>query len=170
MHLIKKGVFRKFYFFAVNCGASPNSADANGNTPLHLTTDSALQRLLVQSGARTGIKNKAKRKGAEGNTEKELKDLEKEYKKLPSVALDKKEIDKSSPNWVADDASDSCMLCGAFGCAIVCPQLFDVCFYALFVASKYGMMNRRHHCRRCGLFCFSSEVYSLMPTSKRSFV
>ena len=117
----------------VNAGSHPNARDNNLDSALHLLPSASVHGFLVEHGARMALKNKtAKPLGAAA--EKGLKGAEGAWKKKAPVSLDSSECKVGDSSWVANDAYTSCQCC----------------------ATKFSMMNRRHHCRRCGCLCCGS--------------
>jgi hypothetical protein len=96
--------------------------------PLHLLSDSSKHAVLVKHGTRLGLKNKTK-KALDGSAEKALKAFETEWKKKATPDMDCEECKAGDAKWVTNEDAPVCQCC----------------------ETKFSMLKRRHHCRRCGL-------------------
>lgn len=129
----------------VKAGSGPNMKNVGGETPLHFITSETMQQFLVERGARPGVLDNGKKPNCTAAQAKALKAGA--YKKFLAAAVPANptnEMSKTDSKWTADSSSDKCYCC----------------------ATKYSLMNRRHHCRRCGaLTCGACSVKKAKATN-----
>lgn len=135
LHYASKGGNLEMVTALLDYGSPVNARDNQQNTPLHLAANVSVALLLVSRGARVDLKNaegvKACAAFEGGNDAKVIKQALQTFASAPTATCvpGKPVVLSDEATWVKDDKSEFCMCC----------------------FTKFGLVNRKHHCRLCGI-------------------